>query len=237
MFSGELGVLERAYIAVDEAEAHCDHDGSTFARILDQDPDFLFEYVNFRYERSQHPTRHDDTRDYTFLWNRDDYVDVITKLVDRVYELESKHQTFFHSYLQAFFRVTDSKKSQESIVKRQDHVLTMLIKRSHDNSEFIRFIFALIAEIPTCRRTALIATFLECNKKYDAFKGLRLEPLSWSWSGSAVPMYQGRVEFLESILPLLDGVDFLKHRQLVEQHIQGLRSQIEREKKEDFMEN
>jgi hypothetical protein len=234
LFRDNLDILKLAYIASDTRDTHCDHDGSTFARIIDQDCDFLIQYVDARYEGDKHPSRYDDTRDYTFLWNRADYVDIATKLIDRVYELERK--SFLHTYLEAFFRVNDSDSTRDFVKKRQDEVLTALIQRSNNDFEFMRFIFALIAEFSSTRRIPLIASFLECDNKYEAFKRLPLEPSSWSWSGSAVPMLQGRVAFLESLIPLLDGVDFLKHRQRVEEHIQGLNSQIESEKKRDFTE-
>ena len=55
------------------------------------------------------------------------------------------------------------------------------------------------------------------------------------WEGSKVPLLQRRTEFSESLLPLLDTVQFLEHRQYVEHKIQSLRGQIELEKKKNFM--
>jgi hypothetical protein len=62
-----------------------------------------------------------------------------------------------------------------------------------------------------------------------------LEPSSWSSSGSWVPVYQRRVEYLDSLLTLFNSIDFLQHKQYIEQHIQWLREEIEREKKNNFM--
>lgn len=44
------------------------------------------------------------------------------------------------------------------------------------------------------------------------------------------------MEYFESLLPLLNTVSFLQHKQYVERRIQGLRSAIEQEKKRDFIE-
>ncbi len=235
IFADNLGILKQAYMAVDMTGDHSDYDGSTFARILELEPTFLIQYIDDRYQRGDHPSRYDDTRDYAFLWKRDDFMDVMTALVDRAYEWECKLETFSHSYLEAFFRAKDSNKPQELIRKRQDEVLIALIKRSNSDSPFMKFIFALVAELPTARRGPPIAYFLQQNNNYEIFKKLTLEPSSWSWSGSAVPMFQERVEFLESLLTHLNSVQFLKHRQLVEQRIDWLRNQIEREKKSDFI--
>jgi len=48
-------------------------------------------------------------------------------------------------------------------------------------------------------------------------------------------MFQGRVDFLESLLPMLNTAELLRHRQRVEHMIQYLRDKIEREKKKDFI--
>ncbi len=50
-------------------------------------------------------------------------------------------------------------------------------------------------------------------------------------------MLQERVEYFESLLSLLNTVDFLQHRQHVERHISKLRNEIEYEKKRDFIED
>jgi hypothetical protein len=59
--------------------------------------------------------------------------------------------------------------------------------------------------------------------------------MSGGWTGSAVPEYQREVDWFESLLPLLEDLDLLPHRQFVEQIIQELHGSIEREKKRDFM--
>jgi hypothetical protein len=48
-------------------------------------------------------------------------------------------------------------------------------------------------------------------------------------------MLQRRVDYFESLLPMLSKVSLLRHKKLVEQKIQYLRDDIEREKKKDFM--
>lgn len=48
-------------------------------------------------------------------------------------------------------------------------------------------------------------------------------------------MYQRRVDFFESLLPMLNTVALLRHKQRVEQKIQYLRDDIEREKKKNFV--
>jgi hypothetical protein len=74
------------------------------------------------------------------------------------------------------------------------------------------------------------------NKIFDNFKNLPYEPFLSSWSGSAVPMLQEKIDFHEKITQLCKSVSLLKHRQLTEQRIQDIRNQIQHEKKREFTE-
>jgi hypothetical protein len=99
----------------------------------------------------------------------------------------------------------------------------------------VQFVFNVIAQFSPERRQPFVSFFLKHNRNFVDFEKLPLEPNSWSWSGSEVPILQSRVEYYESLLPLLDTVDFLQHKQHVERWIQELRKKIEQEKREDFM--
>jgi hypothetical protein len=55
------------------------------------------------------------------------------------------------------------------------------------------------------------------------------------YSGSDLPRLQRRIEFLQSLLPMLNTVELLRHRQHIERLIQRSRSSMESEKRRDFM--
>ena len=99
------------------------------------------------------------------------------------------------------------------------------------------FLFGVISNFSYDRSRSFVALFLEHNRRFEDFTQLQLEPSSWSYVGSEVPMLQERALFYESLLPLFNTVDLLKHRQHVEQVIEHIRENIERAKKSDFMED
>jgi len=235
VFAGDLGLLKQAYIAVSATKGHDDFDGESFSRILDVSPEFLEEYIDARYRASKHPSSYDDTRDYRFLWRRDDYKTLGTRLVEHMYDCERRRGAYHHGYLRAFIKGDDSAKTEPLVADRQDEVLRDLIIRRNDEIEFMRFLFGLVAELGPDRARPLIAHFLGVNKSFEVFKQLRLEPDHACWSGSAVPTYQKGVDYFESLLPLVDSAELLKHKQLLEGHIEWLRAMIEREKRRDFM--
>ena len=77
--------------------------------------------------------------------------------------------------------------------------------------------------------------FLENNELFEDFKEIPLIPDSFSWSGSAVPMYSSWIEYLESLLPNLIGLKWIKHKKYVETKIAYLKRQIESEEIDEIL--
>lgn len=121
------------------------------------------------------------------------------------------------------------------MLEKQDSYLKRVIDERSDDAEFMEYLFGVISQFAPDRRRQFVERFVQGNGDFKAFKRLQLEPSSWSWSGSEVPVLQKRINYLESLLPILNTVDLLPHRQYLEHYIQGLRTKIEREKKHDFI--
>ena len=210
-----------------------DHDRWTLARILDHDPDFILEYIDFVFEQKERPSRYDDSHDYSFVWGRDDYEELMAHITERIYGQEQERTIFANSYLETFFEERDDLSLE--VKRKQDRFISSLIKQRHNDPEFMQFVFNVVAGLSPERRRRLLELFLESNQRLEDFQRLPLQPSSYRWTGSAVPVLHERLEYLESILPLLGTVYFLRHKQCVEREIQCIRSRIEHEEKKDFM--
>ena len=64
---------------------------------------------------------------------------------------------------------------------------------------------------------------------------LSFKPRSYSWVGSAIPVFESKIEFLESLLPLFSTADLLKHKLHVNEMILYWKHSIERESKKEFI--
>ena len=137
-------------------------------------------------------------------------------IIQRIYEHEKKRRIYLHSYLEAFFSEDRPQETHPDIREKQNFLLSTLIETPYHDAYFMEFIFSTIAEFDFERRRSFIALFLKHNNTFEDFRKLRLEPSSKTWSGSAVPMFQAEMEYLESILPLLNSVSYLKHKQYLE---------------------
>lgn len=235
IFSKDIILLEDAYITFDKADPHADFGGNTFSQILDIDPTFIDRYIGDRYGRKKWFSRYDDWRDYSFIWKRDDYEDIMSRIIHTVFEHEKVEH--YWSYLDAYFGVERNWPTNKLVTERQDTFLEKLILERHKDAQFMQFLFSTIAKFPTDRRLAHITVFLKRNNNFDDFEELPLEPSISGWSGSAVPMLQKKIGYYESLSSVCNTVDLLKHRQFLEQHISALHKQIEGEKKRDFTED
>lgn len=234
IFADDVGLLKEAYFRACEAEHHTDYDGHAFDMLLNLDPNFGREWVAKMFAGKDWISRRDDSRNYMFLWRREDHRIVVERLIEAV-RVEGRGKFYSDSYLQNFFIPHEGAKDTPAILERQDAFLDEMIERRHGDSDFMQTLFAVIRNMSEDRRRRHIVTFVRYNRDFDAFAKLPLESDSWGYSGSAVPMYQRRVDFFESLLPMLNTVALLRHKQRVEQKIQYLRDDIEREKKKDFV--
>jgi len=227
-------LLEDIYILVDRGEKHGDYDGSTFSMLLDNNPCFINRYLEDMFSRKSYISKHDDNRDYSFIWQRDDFRNVMKCISDTVFEYEQKGRSYH--YYEVFFSKNVNPQSDEVIIEKKDGFLCDEIKKESNNSDYMAFIFAVMTDFNIERRIKFYQKFLENNNKFSDFESLPLEPSSSHWSGSKVPLLQGRVDFFERLISICNSVHFLKHRQLLEQRVGYLRQEIQHEKKRDFTE-
>lgn len=238
LFVADLDLLKRAYLVVEGTPRNIDNKGQLFGQLLDLNPTFIIEYVAWKYSKATHGwlSCYDDKRDYSFIWNRSDHQDVMDQVVECVYGHE-QGRFYNDPYLKTFFqRGGNNGEAEGERRNRQDAYLMHLIENRSDDADFMKYLFALISYFSPGRRRMFLERLVQRNRSVDLFTRLPLEPSCWSGTdGSLVPVLQERVDFWESLLPLMNTVDLLKHKQHAECHIQMLRSRIEEEKKKDFI--
>lgn len=234
LFSGNFTLLENAYVAVDRIDHHVDYDGSFLSILLDNNQSFVDRYFKDKFLRKDYLSRHDDSRDYSFIWMRDDFVNIMERITSVVFEQESKGKCF--GYYESFFNKSVNPQNDDSIIDKQNQYLLNEIETKFDSNEYMRFLFSVIVAFPLKRKLIFYNLFLAKNKIFDDFKNLPYEPTISSWSGSAVPILQERMDFYQNITQLCNSVNLLKHRQFIERRIQEIRNQIQHEKKRDFTE-
>lgn len=235
LFAEDPSLLVRAYCAAHAAKELVDHDAAAFVKILDLDPGFAVAYVKWVASEQSPLKGYADQRDYDCLWLRDDYMDVLCSIVRAVHAVELGGSVGW-SHLKAFFSTKRARGLDPLVTERQDTLLTHLIEKLHEDVEFIERLFHVVAQFPEERRRAHLIHLLERNKDFALFQRLPLGPNHWSWTGSKVPMLRRRIDFLESLLPSLQGLEFLDHKLEVQRQVQALEADVMRAKRDDFQE-
>lgn len=96
-------------------------------------------------------------------------------------------------------------------------------------------LFSVIAKLENKRKNKYVLLFLENNPLFEDFKGIPLRPISWSYSGSAVPIYSAWIEFLKSLLPNLIGLEWIKHKNYIEKQISCFEHEKESEQIDEIL--
>jgi hypothetical protein len=233
IFADDSDLLKRSYFAACGINRHTDHDGAIFDVLLSLDPAFARDWVQWMFDQKDWISRHDDHRDYSFIWRRSDHQVVADELLVAVMKQSAK-SFGTSSYFEVFFKLSEGTGSDD-LRKRQDEYVDRVISRSAQDFNAMEVVFAVVSGFSPERRRARFAAFLSENQDVKIFEALPVEPNGFGWTGSAVPMLQDRIDFLQTLLPLVDTLPLLRHRQIVERRIQALREEIEAEKRRDFL--
>ena len=124
---------------------------------------------------------------------------------------------------------------EENYTENQDRWVEHTIEQYYQNEQRMYMLFSAIADLGPDRRRRALKRFLELNSDYEIFKTLPLDAFVWGGWGSMIPHMEQRIAYLSSLLPLLAGLDFLKHKQKVMNDIELLRSQIKHEEIEELL--
>lgn len=232
-------LIKRAYFFVSRKENHADYKGKFFNLLLDRDANFISEYIDWLYknEKEGYLSGRSDKRNFSFLWERDDYEKIIQKALERIYSNEQNRVTFWHTNLEMIFDANYRKDASEAIQDLQLKFLKNQISNRHSDIEYIRFLFQVISKFPANKRCELIECFISKNLKFEDFKTLPLHSNSGAFTGSYVPVLDGQKEFYESLLPFMNKPELLSHRKFIEEKVEGLKRAITKEKKRDFLED
>jgi hypothetical protein len=229
IFKNNFDLLKSIYLKLNINFNHFDYDSETLNQILDIEPNFILEYLKCEDENKSH-------RKYDRLWERIDYKRIITTVTKYFYENQDKN--IINSDVGLFFNISEFTGEENKLEEKQIQYLKSFIKKNIDDNERIEFIFEeIISHLNDEQRKLFVEHIINLNIEFEDFKKLSLENLSMSWSGSAVPMYQKRLIFFQSLIELFSGVKHLEFKKHIEQIIEWKKEDIKREKKSDFIDD
>ena len=118
----------------------------------------------------------------------------------------------------ALAEVSDAGLSEsEDLIQKKHSFFRNAVKKNALDIKFTCFLFNSAQYLSEEFRRELLGLFLSENAKFEDFQTLDYELTTRSWSGSRVPILERERNFLESLLPLFNSIQFLEHKSYVEQ--------------------
>jgi hypothetical protein len=233
-FSENISLLKEIFFYQVGIDNHCDHDGMVSEKIFDLDESFLKEYIDVLSEQEDYfRILHNSSINFAFVWKKENYDEKLGELFNYIQEKEKDNWRIFGStFGELFFRnIKDDETKEKSI-----NFIKRFIEENAQNADLMSFIFKIIATTMKDKIKDFLEIFLRRNRNLEDFKRLSFEPsFGVSWTGSAVPVYEEKVNFYDSLLSLFNSADLLEHRLILEDKKKYYREEVERHKKKDFI--
>lgn len=236
MFSENLSLLEEAYLKGTTYSNNEDYSGILLLEILAVDPTFLYKLLDIMTDSSKiyrHYDRYDNDR-ILIIWETEQFVDLADKIFDYLHDKETKSYYWLHQPVLCL--IFGNKENRQDIVEKQDYWIAHVIEHYYSDGKRMYELFSAIENLPPSRRKKAVDKFLSLNSNPDIFKKLPLEPESWGCCGSIIPYMQSRIDYLESLLPSVSQLKYLKQKQHIKNKIEIWKERIHSEEIREMLE-
>lgn len=230
-YNCNLELLEEIYCAMLSHDNHSDYNGQFLKEIYLVRPSILDKYIRYLINKnegsfSDHQERH------RCFFDLDDFIEIYNKIFEQLLENCQFSKMSVPYFLESLLLPTQN---EQNLLGRQDEWIRQCIQLFSNDETKMYCLFSVISKLEIERKKEYILLFLENNSLFEDFQRIPLTPTSWSWSGSAVPMYSVWIEFLESLLSNFIGLKWIKHKKYIETQIGYLKERIESEQIDEIL--
>ena len=228
-FSNNLSLLASMYMEM-IAYNGFDRSGEYMATITQAYPQILNEYLLFYRDNKQ--IRYSDMLvRLSALFSLDNYLEIFDTIMKALLEIPFISMTI-SSLLDIRYNPKDTIIT-ERIVSWMKHYITLY----YLDYKKMDLLFIMNAYIEQKSRIEVIKFFLSINSDFDTFKKLNLFPVSYSWSGSKLPLIQHRIDFLTDLKSQLTDISFVEHKAYINERIESLEEHKERVEVDEMIGN
>lgn len=211
-FNCNLELLEEMYCAMLSYDTHHDYDGQFLKEIYLVRPSILDEYIDYLINKNKGSFSNNGERHRCFF-DLDDFIEIYNKIFEQLIRKCQFSTLSVPHFLESLLLPI---KKEQNLLGKQDEWIRQCIQLFSNDETKMYCLFSVISKLEIKRKKEYILLFLENNPLFEDFVRIPLTPTFLSWSGSAVPMYSTWIEFLESLLPSLIGLKWIKHKNYVE---------------------
>lgn len=230
-FGDRADLLETVYMNALRYGHYIDYDGHILVEIVKRYPQIIHPFADYVGELADNNNESHAKLQVFALYALENAND----LLDNILSVFEKTKRYYQ--IREFIKMMIMpEQGKEDTVTEQDSWIKHIIDSHKDDERYMLLLFEPVSYLNNERRIEYIKYFLERNSDYEIFCQFPLVPYSYSWTGSAVPVYAKQRDFLMELIPHLTGIRYLRHRQLVEKKIESLEQDIQNEQIHDILE-
>jgi len=237
VFEPDEELVFDAYLAAYSQERYWDYSGDALKLLLDRRFEFLYKLIDQIYQNERWPDLHTNMPELNFMWEREAYIEEIEEYARYIQSKDEHSFKYRENIFSKLFTKEKGKTESEDMIQKKHNFFRSAVKKNASDIKFTCFLFNSAQYLSEEFRRELLGLFLSENAKFEDFQTLDYELTTRSWSGSRVPILDREKNFLESLLPLFNSIQFLEHKFYVEKQIEDKLKSIEYEKKRDYLES
>lgn len=229
LYNEEVEVLYDIYIKLLEEGITFDYTGEFFIVFIKNNEEFLKKYSNIYIMRKDRNTDEDGRIER--LWKSENFIEYFDLIF---YNMLKSNISYYDKASLASELFSNT--SDEEIVEKNQYIWLEHTINKNANKENIVNIFNIICELSEDQRRFAIKVFLNNNYNSETFKKLSLFPWTMSGFGSFIHLFEKRIDFIQTLYPLMEGIEFLDHGEYLTNIESNLKSEIDRTETDDLYE-
>jgi len=208
--------------------SHFDYNSEYLETLLKQDNRFIIKFIDFLYSGIQRIDIGRVDIDFDVIWRNISF-DEIVKAIRLIASYDEGNVFYYSSLLRVLFKT-----NSDAINTIQLNFIIDIIINQNLDEQLMVLLFEIAMDKNDVFKLKVIKCFLQNNTDIEKFKKLSIESRLESWSGSAVPLYQRKIDYFVEMLGYCDNINLLDHREYIQNQIDVNESYKEHEKKSDF---
>lgn len=230
-FNQEMDLLKDIYFHMVSHSDSFDYNGEVLKEIYLFDRTILDKYIVYLVTENASYTQLNSER-LLFLFELDEYIDVINESIEKCI-INCKNPVFDVPYF--IEKLLLKERDENNLSLRQSEWVKQYIHLFSNDMKKMIYLFSVISLLSKESKKEYMKLFLDNNKEFESFKMIPLRASKKSWWGSIILVFYDEIEFLESLLPLFDGLEWIEHKDYVENLVIDLRKRVKAEELQNFI--
>lgn len=231
-FQDNIDLLEDAYFFLLQNKPNEDYEGAFLLQMAKKDKSFPKRLAKELLLLSEKHFLFDIDSRYCALYGLDNYIEVFDIFVDETIRIARCPILSVPDIIKQLLILPEKRTDLET--KRNDWVKHHIDVNNQDKNK-MDALFDAISDCSLDLRQKSIEWFVQRNKNFEDFKNLSLFPRITSAVGSFVPVHKKQMDFLTSLLPLFQGINFIDHKKYINDRIESIRLTIKQEEISDIL--